>query len=45
MGDLKTLLHKALKLYESFASNQWFGARIKLPKSRELYRNFETLMT
>jgi len=35
MIDFKTLLHEASKLYESFVSNQWFGARIKLPKSRD----------
>jgi len=34
MGDFKTLLHEALKLYKSFVSNQWFRACIKLPKSR-----------
>jgi len=28
----------ASKLYESFVSNQWFGSRIKLPKSRELLK-------
>jgi len=34
MGDFKTLLHEASQLYESFVLNQWFGARIKPPKSR-----------
>ena len=34
MGDFKTLLHEDSKLNESFVSNQWFGACIKLPNSR-----------
>jgi len=34
MGDFKTLLHEASKLYKSFVSNQWFGACIKMQKSR-----------
>jgi len=36
MGDFKTLLHEASKLFESFVSNQWFGSRIELPKSRDI---------
>jgi len=35
MGDFKTLLHEASKLYESFVSSLWFGAHVKLPKSHE----------
>ena len=35
MGDFKTLLHEASKLYKSFVSNQRFGACIKLPKSHD----------
>ncbi len=35
-GAFEALLCEDSKLCESFASNQWFGAIVKLPKSRDL---------